>query len=105
HFRLSRHLRGRVDADDVLQEAYLNAVQRMDRFFQDASRSCFVWFRLIVNQTLIDIHRRHVATQARDARRDVSLFGRWDAASTSACLAFQLLGSLTSPSSAVSREE
>ena len=105
NFRMDRRLHGRVDADDVLQEAYLNAAQRMDRFLQDASRSCFVWLRLIVSQTLIDIHRRHLGTQMRDARRDVSIHGGWGSASTSACLTFHLLGHLTSPSSAAMRAE
>lgn len=105
NFRLDRRLRGRVDPDDVLQEAYLNAAARLDRFVHDASRSCFVWLRLIVSQTLIDIQRRHLGAQKRDARKDVSIHGGWDAASTSACLAFHLMGTLTTPSTAAMRGE
>jgi RNA polymerase sigma-70 factor (ECF subfamily) len=104
-FRIDRRLARRVDADDVLQEAYLRATQRMDRFLFDASRSPFIWLRLIVTQTLIDIHRRHLGSQARDARREVSTDGQWDSASTSASLAFNLVGHLTSPSSAAIRAE
>ena len=41
-FRLDPRLHGRVDADDILQESWLAAVQRIDHFLADASRSIFV---------------------------------------------------------------
>jgi len=104
-FRLDRRLQGRVDADDVLQEAYLNAVQRMDRFLYDHPRSFFIWIRMIVTQTLIDVHRRHIGAQKRDASRDKSIQGRWSPSSTSYSLSFHLLGHLTSPSQAALRAE
>ncbi len=104
-FRMDHRLHGRVDADDVLQEAYLSAVQRIDHFLSDASRSCFIWLRLIVSQTLVDIHRRHLGTQKRDPRREISIHGGWDANSTSFSLSFHLLGHLTSPSHAALRAE
>ena len=104
-FRMDPRLHGRVDADDVLQEAWLNAVQRIDHFLRDASRSIFVWFRIIVNQTLVDIHRRHLGTKKRDASRDYSIDSGWSAASTSVSLSFHLLGHLTSPSRAALRAE
>lgn len=104
-FRLDRRLRGRVDADDILQESYMNAVQRLDSFLIDASQSCFVWLRLIVSQTMIDIHRAHIGAQKRDARLDRSLHGGWDSASTSFSLSSHLMAQLTSPSSAAVRAE
>ena len=105
NFRLDRHLYGRIDADDVLQEAYLNAAQRIGYFITEASQSCFVWLRMIVSQTLIDIHRRHLGTQRRDANREVSIHGGWDSQSTSFSLSFHLLAHLTSPSQAAVRAE
>ena len=48
-FRMDPRLHGRVDADDVLQEAWMSAVQRIDHFLIDALRSIFVWFRLITS--------------------------------------------------------
>jgi len=105
NFRLHQRLHGRIDADDVLQEAYLNAAQRIDHFLSDASQSCFIWLRLIVSQTLVDIHRRHLGTQKRDARRDVPIYGGWDSESTSFSLSSLLLGHLTSPSHAALRAE
>ena len=104
-FRMDPRLHGRVDADDVLQEAWLAAVQRIDHFLADASRSIFVWFRLITSQTLIDIHRRHLGTQKRNAAMEFSINKGWSAESTSFSLSFHLLGHLTSPSQAALREE
>jgi len=105
NFRMDPRLHGRVDADDVLQEAWLAAVQRIDHFIADASRSIFVWFRLITSQTMIDIHRRHLGTQKRDASMEFSINRGWSSESTSFSLSFHLLGHLTSPTQAALREE
>jgi len=105
HFRLDRRLRGRVDADDVLQEAYLDAAQRLPHFVKDANMSFFVWLRCIVGQTLIDIHRRHLNVQMRNADREISIYGGPLSQSTSVSMAAQLLGHLTSPSQAAMRVE
>jgi len=104
-FRLDPRLHGRVDADDILQEAWLSAVQRINHFLTDASRSIFVWFRLITSQTLIDIHRRHLGTQKRNAALEFSINHGWSTQSTSSALSFHLLGQLTSPSQAALRNE
>ena len=105
NFRMDPRLHGRVDADDVLQEAWLSVVQRIDHFLADASRSIFVWFRLITSQTMIDIHRRHLGTQKRDASMEFSINRGWSSESTSFSLSFHLLGHLTSPTQAALREE
>ena len=105
NFRLDPRLLGRVDADDVLQEAWLNAAQRIDHFLKDASRSIFIWFRLIVGQTLVDVHRRHLGTRKRNASMEFSIDRGWSSSSTSFSLSFHLLGHLTSPSYAALRAE
>lgn len=104
-FRMDRRLVGRVDADDVLQEAYLDAEKRLEHFLYDSPDSFFIWLRLIVNQTLIDIHRRHLGTQSRDARREKSISGGWSSESTSFSLSHHLLDGITSPSQAVVKAE
>ncbi len=105
NFRLDSRLVGRVDADDVLQETYINAEKRIDHFLHDSPEGFFIWLRLLVNQTMIDIHRRHLGTQARDAKKEKSLSGGWSAESTSFSLSHHLLGHLTSPSQAAVRAE
>jgi RNA polymerase sigma-70 factor, ECF subfamily len=105
NFRLDRHLAGRVDPDDVLQEAYLAAAQRIAHFRGDEMTSSFVWLRMIVQQTLIDVHRRHMGAQMRSAGREVSIFATGSPQSTSASLAIHLVGDQTSPSMAAARGE
>ncbi len=97
-FRMDRRLVGRVDADDILQEAYLDAEKRIEHFLYDSPETFFIWLRLIVSQTLIDVHRRHLETQSRDASRERSLSGSWSAQSTSFSLSQHLLGEMTTPS-------
>ena len=104
-FRLHPKLRGRFDADDVLQEAWLRAERRIGSFLVEANQSCFIWFRMIVTQALIDLHRRHLGTEKRDATRECSLQGRWSAESTASSLAFALSGHMPSPSSEAAKAE
>jgi RNA polymerase sigma-70 factor (ECF subfamily) len=104
-YRLAPGLNGRVDAEDVLQESYLAAMARLKHFQESSSESVFVWLRLVVLQTITDIHRKHLGAQMRDAYREVGLPGtRWSPGS-SASLAAQLAASLTSPSQAAIRDE
>ncbi|MFG0332013.1 MAG: sigma-70 family RNA polymerase sigma factor [Maioricimonas sp. JB049] len=105
NFRLDPRLQGRLDADDILQEAYLSAGQRLEHFTWESGRRPFIWLRLIVSQTLIDVHRRHFGTQKRDPRRETSISSRWSSGSTSLSIAGFLLGHLTSPSQAALKAE
>jgi RNA polymerase sigma-70 factor, ECF subfamily len=104
NFRMDRRMSGRVDPDDVLQEAYLAASKRLEHYGRDGFSSPFLWLRLIVQQTLIDVHRRHLTTKGRDAGRESPIFGRHPQA-TSASLAICLVGGWTSPSQAAVRVE
>jgi len=103
NFRMDRRLMGRVDPDDVLQEAYLAAASRLEHY-SDGSFSPFVWIRMILMQTLTDVHRHHLGTQMRDADREVVGGCRYPQA-TSASLAAQFVGHFTSPSRAAVRAE
>ncbi|QDU41024.1 ECF RNA polymerase sigma factor SigD [Maioricimonas rarisocia] len=105
NFRLDRRLQGRLDADDILQEAYLSACQRLEHFTYESGRMPFIWLRLIVSQTLIDVHRRHFGTQKRDPRRELSISSGWSSESTSLSITGFLLGHLTSPSQAALKAE
>ncbi|MHC4513235.1 MAG: sigma-70 family RNA polymerase sigma factor [Planctomycetota bacterium] len=104
-FRLDNRLRHRVDAEDILQEAFLAAEQRIHSYRDDSERSVFVWLRLIVGQTLVDVHRRHLGTKMRDANQEVSLRHNGSPMASSATLSGHLLGHLTSPSQAAMRAE
>ena len=105
HFRLDRRLCGRVDADDVLQEAYLDAAKRVQHFIRNPNMSFFVWLRQVAIQRMIDVHRRHLDAQMRDAKQEVPIHRGHPANATSASMASQLIGHLTSPSQRVLRAE
>jgi RNA polymerase sigma-70 factor (ECF subfamily) len=101
--RLDHRLAGRVSASDVLQEAYIDALKRVEHYFAKPDQPFFGWLRLVVGQRLSDLHREHLARK-RDASQEVSL-DRGGAGASSACLAACLLGGLTSPSKAAERNE
>lgn len=104
-FRLDQRLWGRVDPADVLQEAYLEAAARLEAYLAQPNVPVFVWLRSMTEQTLINIHRRHLGAKIRDARVEVSMHRKPSGPATSFCLAARLIGNLTSPSQAAIREE
>jgi len=104
-FRLAEPLRGRLEPDDVLQEAFLAANQRLKHYADSPATSPFIWVRMILNQTLVDLHRQHLGAQKRDAAREVSFDGAPYAQATSASVAIQLIGAFTSPSGAAARAD
>jgi RNA polymerase sigma-70 factor (ECF subfamily) len=103
--RLDRRLQGRVDASDVLQEAYLDAAQRAAEYAARPTMPPFLWLRLLTGQRLLLVHRRHLGTKMRDAGQEVSLYRGPLPQASSASLAQQLLGRMTSPSLAAVRAE
>ncbi len=105
HFRMAQILRQRLEPDDILQEAYLAASKRIKHFAKDGFESSFLWLRLIVTQTMIEAHRRHLGAQARDLRREIVIESVVYPQATSVSLAFCLVGSDTSPSQRASRQE
>jgi RNA polymerase sigma-70 factor, ECF subfamily len=105
HLRLDRRLSGRVDASDVLQEAYLEVHQRFPDYAREGTLPFYLWLRLVTGQKLTDVHRHHLGTQMRDAGQEVSLYRGALPQATSASLAAQLLGKITSASQAAMRAE
>ena len=104
--RLDRRLSGRVDSDDVLQDAYLEARKRLPDYARDPQAMPFhLWLRLVTGQKLTDLHRFHLGAQARDAGMEVSLHRGAFPQASSVSLAAQLLGKMTSASRAAIRAE
>jgi RNA polymerase sigma-70 factor, ECF subfamily len=105
HFRLAEPLRRRLQPEDVLQEAFLAANQRLKHYAESPATSPFIWLRMILNQTLIDLHRQHLGAQRRNAACEVSLDAAPYPEATSASVAIQLVGTFTSPSGAAARAD
>ena len=104
--RLDWRLQGRIDASDVIQDAYLEAARRLPEYLREAApMPLFLWLRFLTAQALQALHRRHLGAQARDADREISIVGGRIPHATSAALAAQLLGHDTRASEAAIRAE
>ncbi|HEV3120341.1 MAG TPA: sigma-70 family RNA polymerase sigma factor [Isosphaeraceae bacterium] len=104
-FRMDPRLQGRVDPSDVVQDVCLEAWQHLGSYAKQPDTPFFVWLRAVAGHKLVDLHRHHLGTRMRDARREVSLYQGSLPGATSAALAAQLLGRLTCPSEAAVRAE
>jgi RNA polymerase sigma-70 factor (ECF subfamily) len=106
-FRMDPRLRGRLDADDVVQEAFAEASEHRGDYFRTPSVPLFLWLRGVVIHKLLELHRHHLGTRMRDAKREHALHAapRPSPDETSAALCAQLTAGLTRPSVAAVREE
>jgi RNA polymerase sigma-70 factor (ECF subfamily) len=103
--RLDRHLQGRIDPSDVIQETYLEAWTRLPEYLGNPSMPFFLWLRFLTGQKLVTLHRHHLGRRMRDAGREISLHQGAMPEASSAALAAQLLGHDTRPSEAAIRVE
>lgn len=103
--RLDRRLRGRVDASDVLQEAYLDLAAKLPEYARKPSVPFFLWLRLVAGERLLRVHRQHLGAAMRDAGREVSIHGGGMPQASSISLAGHLLGRVTTASRAAHRAE
>jgi len=103
--RLDRRLQGRLDASDVLQEAFLDVQKKAPDFAAKPDLPAYLWLRLVTAERLLILHRHHLGARMRDADREVSLCGGGLPAATTYSLANLLLGRMTSPTEAAVRAE
>jgi RNA polymerase sigma-70 factor (ECF subfamily) len=103
--RLDPRLQGRVDASDVIQEGYLDALKRLEEYIRDPSVPFYIWLRFLVGQRVAENHRRYLSRPGRDVGREVSIYRGAMPGVSSGALAARLLGKLTSPSQAAVRAE
>jgi RNA polymerase sigma-70 factor (ECF subfamily) len=103
--RLDRRLQGRVDASDVVQDGFVDALAKLSDYLADPKLPLFLWLRLVIGERLLKVQRTHLGTQMRDAALEVSLYRDALPAASSAALAAQLLGKFTSPTQAAVRAE
>ena len=103
--RMDRRLQGRVDPSDVLQEAFLEASQRIADFHQKRPMPFFLWLRFLTAQRRLNLHRHHLGARMRNAAGEVSIYRGAMPEATSLSIAAQLIGRLTSPDHAAMRAE
>ncbi|MHC4872567.1 MAG: sigma-70 family RNA polymerase sigma factor [Planctomycetota bacterium] len=103
-FRLHGILKGRISPADAVQDAYLAAADRLSHYSQKKELSPFLWLRMILCQTITDLHRHHLGAKKRDAFRERPAAGIGKSF-TSTSLAISLVSPATSPSNAAARAE
>jgi RNA polymerase sigma-70 factor (ECF subfamily) len=103
--RIDPRVRARLDASDVLQEAFLDVAHDLDAYLADPKLPPLLWLRLHVGRRLTTLHRQHLGTKMRDAGMEISLYRDALPEASSAALASMLLGKHTSPTQAAQRAE
>lgn len=98
---MSKSLRQKIDPEDVLQEVCLSCVKSFTAI-DLVDRSPFDWVCQVARRRIMDQGRRYSGTEKRAVNREVGLSGGSDEQASFAQL---LVASITSPSSAFSRDQ
>jgi len=99
--RIGAHLAKKIEADDILQDAVMEALRTLDKAPLD-SWDPLHWLFQICERKIIDAHRRFFESQKRDAAKEASLP---DTSEAGGGLANLLAASMTTPSAAFSRDQ
>jgi RNA polymerase sigma-70 factor (ECF subfamily) len=103
--RLDRRLQGRIDAADVIQEIHLEAWRHLPDYIRNPSMPFYLWLRGLAGNKLLELHRHHLSTKKRDARRERPSFLMSMPDTTTAAISSLLVDKGTSPSNAAARVE
>lgn len=101
--QIGRLLRGKIDPEDVLQEASLEAHRGIARFRGSSERAFRSWLRQILAAVLSNQVRRYRGTKGRDPRLERSLVDDLDRSSRA--LDRGLVAAQSTPSQSASRRE
>jgi RNA polymerase sigma-70 factor (ECF subfamily) len=102
--RLDRRLAARIDPSDVVQEAIVDASQRLSAYLAERPLPFYPWLRRLAWKRLVKLHHRHLAVQRRCASREERRLAFLPDESALE-LAGRLVASGTSPSHHLVREE
>lgn len=103
--RLDSRVQARVDASDVMQEAYIDLVQQLPNYADGKPLPFFLWLRRIVGQRLAKLHRTHLGAEKRNSARDISIHQNVMPSVSAVCLADELAGQFTSAGAKAIRSE
>jgi RNA polymerase sigma-70 factor, ECF subfamily len=97
--RMDPRLARRLDVSDVVQEAQMEAVRRLDDYLQNPALPLKLWLRKLASERLIMEQRRHVYAEKRSVGRE------YRPERSSIDVAKQLLAGIESPSRNVTTRE
>jgi RNA polymerase sigma-70 factor (ECF subfamily) len=98
--RLDPHIRARLDASDVVQEAQIEAVRRVDQYLEQPVLPFRLWLRQIAFDRLLMARRQHVEADRRAVTREAPLPD-----GSSIALARQVLAGGPTPSQHLAKNE
>lgn len=70
--KINRTMRAKVEAEDILQQVYVQVIRQIDRFENRGPKSFLNWVYTILDNKIIDA-RRSMARQARNVAREATL--------------------------------
>jgi RNA polymerase sigma-70 factor (ECF subfamily) len=97
---LDPRLRARVDASDIVQEAYLEAMNRLNAYLERPALPFRLWLRQIAVDRALKARRQHLGTARRALAREIPLPEQ-----SSLVLARQLLAGGSTPSQQLDHRE
>ncbi|MBO5436238.1 MAG: sigma-70 family RNA polymerase sigma factor [Thermoguttaceae bacterium] len=100
--QIDPRISGKVDAADLVQEAFLEAYQAFPNFRGETEVTFLAWLRQILATTLASSVRYYVGTKQRDVRLEREIYVRVD---QSSMFWNQLVSNISTPSLKVSRQE
>ncbi len=98
--RIGAQLAARLDASDVIQESFVDACNKADRYLRSPEVPFYIWLRGVARDRLAKMQRMHLGTGKRAVERELRLPDR-----SSTTLAIQLLSPESSPSAHLRRRE
>jgi RNA polymerase sigma-70 factor (ECF subfamily) len=101
--QIGKRLQAKVDADDVVQDVFLEAHRQFVNFRGTTEGELTAWLRRILAGQIAGVFRRYLGTRGRDAQLERDLQIQLD--ESSRMLDRGLVGGGNSPSQSVSRRE
>jgi RNA polymerase sigma-70 factor (ECF subfamily) len=101
--QISRRLRGKIDADDLVQDTLLEAYAAFAQFRGTTEAELAGWLRKILTSNAVSLARRYYKTQRRDVRLERELAHELE--QSSAVLDHALIAPQSSPSQQAAKRE
>jgi len=103
--RLDRRIQPRVGVSDVVQDVFIEANRRLQKYLQDPVMPFHLWLRQIAKDRIIDAHRRHRVSKKRSVDREQPAHLPGDMDHSSMALANQLVDGEVTPMAAATQRE
>jgi len=103
--RLDRRIQPRVGVSDVVQDVFIEANRRLQKYLQDPIMPFHLWLRQIAKDRIIDAHRRHRVSKKRSVDREQPAHLPGDMDHSSMALANQLVDGEVTPMAAATQRE